>query len=127
MGNATTLASLCTQVEYLAELSLPLPARYIKALLAMMLPPLFLLLFGGEDNAHFTNANSSPTALVHAICRALKARTLSDWPLPAGLVGSKDGKGNSGDNNGNASGSGRELDCALDWDGPPLPPLAAAQ
>jgi hypothetical protein len=36
--------------------------------------------FGGEDDACSKNANSSPTALGHAIFWALKAWALSDWP-----------------------------------------------
>ncbi len=76
----------------------------------------------GEDNACSTHANSRPTALVHAVCQALKARTLSVQPLPAGPAGGKDGKGDSGNNDGNAGGGGQELDCALDRDGPSLLP-----
>jgi hypothetical protein len=101
-----------------------MPTRCIKALLAMMLLPLPPLFFGGEDNTRSTNANSSPTALAHTICRALEACTTSDRPLPASCVGGKDGKGKGNNNDDNASGSGQELDRALDWDGPPLPPLS---
>jgi hypothetical protein len=65
---------------------------------------------------------ASPTALAHAICRALKARASLVRPLPAGPTGGKDGKGNGGNNDGNAGGGSQELDCTPDWDGPPLPP-----
>ncbi len=80
----------------MAKLTLPAPARCVKALRAMV-PPLRLLpLFGGEDNAHSKNADSSPTTLVHAVYQALKACALSDRPLLAGPAGGKDGKGNGG-------------------------------
>jgi hypothetical protein len=59
--------------------------------------------------------------LVYAVCRALKACELLDWPLPAGPAGGKDGKGNSGNHNGNASGGSQELGHAPDLDGPPPP------
>jgi hypothetical protein len=72
------------------------------------------------------HADSSPTALAHAICQALKACALSDQPLLASCTGGKDSKGNSGDDNGNAGRGGQELDCTLDWDGPPLPPLSSS-
>jgi hypothetical protein len=39
-------------------------------------------------------------------------------------MGGKDREGNGGDNGSNAGGSGQELDCAPDRDGPPLPPLS---
>ena len=57
----------------------------------------------------------------------MKAHTLLDRPLLASLTGNKDGKGNGSNDNGNASSSGRELDCAPDTDGPPISPLATAQ
>ncbi len=93
----------------MTELTLPTPARCIKVLLAMVpLPPLPPLppLFGGEDGFRSTNANSSPTALAHAVFRALKARASLNQPLPAGPAGGKDSKGYGGDNYGNASSSG---------------------
>jgi hypothetical protein len=102
------------------KVTLPAPARCVKALLAMMPPLPPPPSFSREGNAHSTNANSSPTALVHAICRVMKARTLSDWPLPADCVGGKDSKDDGGKDYGGASGIGRELDCTPDWDGPPL-------
>jgi hypothetical protein len=85
------------------------------------------MLVGGDDNAHFTSADSSPTALAYTVCWALKACGSLDQPLPASHVGNKDDKGNGGDNDGNAGGSGQELNCAPDRDGPPLPPQAVAQ
>jgi hypothetical protein len=72
----------------------------------MVPPPPSPPLFGREDEARSTNANSSPTASAHAICRALKACTLLDQPLPTSLAWAKDGKGNCGDNNGNDGGNG---------------------
>ncbi len=95
----------------MVELTLPVPARCFKVLLAMVPPPPLPPEFDGEDNVHSTYANSSPTALTHAICWALKARASSVWPLPAGPAGGKDGKGNSGNRDGNAGGSNHELDC----------------
>jgi hypothetical protein len=62
-------------------------------------------------------SGSSPTMLMHTICRVLKTYMLLDRPLLAGPAGFKDGRGNSSNNDGNASGSGRELDYAPDWDG----------
>jgi hypothetical protein len=99
----------------LAKLTLPVPTRCVKELLAVVSPPSSPLLFGGEDNVHSTHIVSSPTMLVHAVCQALKAR-----PLPAGPVGSKDAKGNDGKDNGDTGGGSQELDHALDQDGPPL-------
>ncbi len=55
----------------------------------MMLPPPLPPSVRGEDNARSTNANSSPTALAYAVCRALKACVLSDRPLLAGPAGGK--------------------------------------
>jgi hypothetical protein len=109
----------------LTKLTLLTPARCLAALHAMVLPPLPPLpplSVGGEDATCSTNADSNPTALVHAICRALKARALSDRPLSTGCLGGKDSKGNGGNNNGNAGNGSRGLDQALDWDGPPLTP-----
>jgi hypothetical protein len=68
-----------------------------------MMPPLSPpQLVGGKDNTHSTSAVSSPTLLAHAIYRALEACVLSDQPLPAGGTASKEGKGDGGDDNGNA-------------------------
>jgi hypothetical protein len=39
----------------------------------------------------------------------MKAHALLDRPLPAGCAGSKDGKCNSSNNDGNAGGSGQSL------------------
>ncbi len=103
-------------------LTLPAPARCVKELCAIVpLQPLPLL-FGGEDNTCFTNANSSPTALAHAICQALKARVTLDQPLMASPTGGKDGKGNGCNDDGNSGSGGRDLDHAHDQDGPLLPP-----
>ncbi len=106
----------------MAELTLPAPARCVKVLLALVPLPLLPPSFSRDDNARCMNANSSPTALVYTICRALKACTLSDWLFLAGPAGGKVGKGGGGNIDGNAGGGGRELNCALDWDGPPPPP-----
>ncbi len=100
----------------MTNLTLPTSIRCVKALLVMVPPLPPPLLFGGEDDAHSTNANSSPTALAHTICWTLKAPTLSD-----GFAGSKDGKGGGGINDGDASSGSQELDCAQDWDGPSPP------
>ncbi len=110
----------------MTKLPLRAPARCIKALLAMVLPPLLLPLFSREDNACSTNVDSSLTLLVHAICWTLKAFVSLDRPLPAGPVGGKEGEGNGSNNDGNAGSGGQELDHTPDWDGPPLPHLAAA-
>ncbi len=106
----------------MAELTLPTPARCVKVLLAMVPQLMLLPVFNGEDGGHSTHADSSPTTLAHAVYQALKARGLSVRPLPAGPAGSKDSKGDGGNNDGNARGSGRESDCVPDWDGSPPPP-----
>jgi hypothetical protein len=104
-------------------LTLPAPTRCVKVLLAMVPPlPPPPLLFGSKDNACFRNSNSSPTALVHIICQALKAHASLDRPLPAGPVGGKDGKDDGGNDNGNTGSGGQELDHAPDRDGLFLPP-----
>jgi hypothetical protein len=98
-GIATTLVSLCRQVEKLTQLTLPMPVRCITALLAMkppLPPPQPPLLIGWEDNTCSTNANSSPTMSAHAVFQALKAGALFDQPLLASPVGGKDSKGNCG-------------------------------
>jgi hypothetical protein len=120
LGNVTTLASLCRQVEKLTQLTLSAPARCVKALLAMRPPLLLPPSFGKEDDTCSTHTNSSSTTSAHAICRVLKAHALLVWPLPASPVGGKDGKGDSDNNDGNAGSGGQELDCATDWDGPPF-------
>ncbi len=51
------------------------------------LPMPELPLVGLEEDACSTNADSSPTTLTHAVCRALKAHALLDRPLPARCVG----------------------------------------
>ncbi len=80
-------------------------ANAAAAVVGTLQPPL-LLSVGGEDDSHSTHANCSPTALVHAVWRVLKARRLLDRPLPASCVGGKDGKGDGGNNDGDASGGG---------------------
>jgi hypothetical protein len=54
-----------------------------------------------KDDACYTNSDSSPAKLVHAVCQALNARAFFDRPLPAGCVGSK-----GSNNDGGTSGSG---------------------
>ncbi len=91
----------------MTKLILSAPARCIKALLAMvLLPPPPSPTFGREDNACSTNVNRSPTTWAHAVCQGIKARASSDRPLPAGRAGSKVGKGNGGNDDGNAGGCG---------------------
>jgi hypothetical protein len=99
------------------QVSLPAPLRCIAVFLAMGPPPLLLPLIGGEDDAHSTNADSSPAVSASAVCWALKACVLLDQPLPAGHAGSKDSKRDCGNNN------KAKLDRALDQDDPP-PPLS---
>ncbi len=109
------------------KLNLPVPARCTMALHAMVppLPPPLLLppppqsLVSEEDYAHSTDADSSPAALAHSICRALKAHVLVDQSLPSGCVGIKDGKDDDRDDNSDASDGGRDSDLAPDRDGPP--------
>jgi hypothetical protein len=117
-GIATTLASLCRQVEKLTKLTLPMPTRCITALLTMKLPlpPPQPPSIGWEDNTCSTNANSSPTMSALTVFWALKSHALLDQPLLASPVGGKDGKGNCGSNN------GTKFDHAPDLDDPPLPP-----
>jgi hypothetical protein len=95
----------------------------------MMPLPLSPLLFHGEDNACYINADRSPTASAHAVCWVLKACVLLDQPLPAGPAGGKDGKGKDSNDNGNAGGGSQELDCTQDQDAPPLssPPPSSRQ
>jgi hypothetical protein len=98
MDSTIAQASLCRQVEKLTKLTLPKPARCITALLAIMLLPLMPSpLVCEEDDARSTNADSRPAALVHAVCRAMKAHVSSDWLLPDSGTGGKGGKGNCGD------------------------------
>ncbi len=73
-----------------------------------LLPPLF----GGKDDASSTHASSSPTASAHNCCQLLKAQASLDWPLPVGKAGGNDGKGNGGNDDDIAGGSGQELDHA---------------
>jgi hypothetical protein len=44
---------------------------------------------GEEDDACYTNADSSPATSAQAICRALESRASLDRPLPAGHAGAK--------------------------------------
>jgi hypothetical protein len=48
-------------------------------------------LVGEEDDACYTNDNSSPATLGQAVYRALESHVLLDRPLPAGHVGGKGG------------------------------------
>ncbi len=117
-GVATTLVSLCRQMEKFTKLTLPVLSRCIIVVLAMVpllplpLPPLI----GGENDTHSTNTNSSPALSVQAVSWALKARVLLDRPLLASRAGSKNGKGDCGNDN------GAKLDHAPDQDDPPLHP-----
>jgi hypothetical protein len=45
-------------------------------------PPLPLV--GEEDDACYTNADSSLATLAQAVCRALESLASLDWPIPAG-------------------------------------------
>jgi hypothetical protein len=51
------------------------------------LPPLPPLPVGKEDDACYTNANSSPPTLVQAVCQALESHVWLDRPLKAGCMG----------------------------------------
>jgi hypothetical protein len=62
------------------------------------LPPQPLV--GAEDDACYTNADSSPATLVQAVCQALESHTSLDQPLPASCVGGK------GSNDDGATGGG---------------------
>jgi hypothetical protein len=75
-------------------------ANATAAALSTLLPPPPSV--GVEDDACYTNANSSLATLAHSICQALNACALFDPPLPAGCVG---GKG--GNNDGATGSSGR--------------------
>jgi hypothetical protein len=57
---------------------------------------------GKEDDACYTNTDSSLATLAQAVCRALKSRASLDRPLPAGRVGDK-----GGDDDGGIDGGGR--------------------
>jgi hypothetical protein len=46
-------------------------------------------LVGKEDDACYTNTDSSPAMLAQDFCQALESCTLLDWPLLAGCAGSK--------------------------------------
>jgi hypothetical protein len=79
-----------------ATISTPPPP--LPPLLPLLPPPLV----DAEDDACYMNPDSSPASLVHAICRALKARLSSDQPLPASHMVSK-----GGDDDGGTSGGGQ--------------------
>jgi hypothetical protein len=64
------------------------------------LPP--PLLVGKENDACYTNANSSPATSAQAVCRASESCPFLDRPLPAGRAG---GKGS--DDDGVTGGGGR--------------------
>jgi hypothetical protein len=57
---------------------------------------------GKEDDACYTNADSSPATLAQTVCQALESRASLDRPLPAGCAG---GKGS--DDDGRTDGGGR--------------------
>jgi hypothetical protein len=61
-----------------------------------MPPPPPPPLVSKEDDACYTNADSSPATLVQAVCRALESRTLLDWPNPTGCAGGKGGDDDGG-------------------------------
>ncbi len=65
-------------------------------------PPPPLPLVGKEDDACYTNTDSSPATSAQAVCQALESRASLDRPLPAGCAG---GKGS--DNDGSTNGGGR--------------------
>jgi hypothetical protein len=65
-----------------------------------LLPPLSV---GKEDDACYTNADSSPATLAQAVCRALESHTSLDQPLPAGCTGGKGGDDDGGTNGGGQS------------------------
>jgi hypothetical protein len=60
-------------------------------------------LVGEEDDACYSNANSSPAMLAQAVFRALESRTLLDGPLPADCVGGKGGNDDGGTGGGSQS------------------------
>jgi hypothetical protein len=65
-----------------------------------MPPPPPPPLIGEEDDACYTNANSSPATSAHAVCRALESRALLDRPLPAGHAGNKGSDNDGGTDSG---------------------------
>ena len=110
----------------MTKLILPAPARCVVALLVMVpLPPLPPLV-GKEDDTRSTNTNSSPAALVHTVCQAMKPRALLDRPLPAGCPGGKGGKGDGSNDDGNAGSSGQSWIAHLIRMVPPFPPSNSA-
>jgi hypothetical protein len=76
-------------------------------------PPLPPLSVGEEDDACYTNANSSPATSVQAVCRALESRTLLDRPLPAGRAGGKGGNDDGGTNGGSQSRIAHQISMVL--------------
>jgi hypothetical protein len=64
-----------------------------------ILPSPPLLLVGEEEDACYTNANSSPATWAQAVCRALESRASLDRPHPANCAGGK-GSNNDGGTNG---------------------------
>jgi hypothetical protein len=65
------------------------------------LPPLPLV--SKEDDARYTNANSSPPKSAQAVCQALESRVSLDRPLPAGCMGYKGGNDDGGTDGGGQS------------------------
>ncbi len=58
---------------------------------------------GKEDDACYTNSDSSPTTLVQAVFRALESRASLDRPLPASCAGGKGGDDDGGMDGGSQS------------------------
>jgi hypothetical protein len=70
---------------------------------ALPTPPPPPLSVGKEDDACYTNADSSPATSAQAVCRALESRASLDRPLPAGLAGGKGGDDDGGTDGGGQS------------------------
>jgi hypothetical protein len=68
-----------------------------------MPPPPPLPSDGKEDDACYTNADSSPATSAQAVCRALESRALLDRPLPAGRACGKGGDDDGGTDDGGQS------------------------
>jgi hypothetical protein len=60
-------------------------------------------LVGEEDDACYTNANSSPATLAQAVCWVLESHASLDLPLPARHAGGKGGNDDGGTDNGSRS------------------------
>jgi hypothetical protein len=66
-------------------------------------PPLPLPSVGEEDDACYTNADSSLATLAQAVCRALQSHTSLDRPLPASCAGGKGSNDDGGIDSGGQS------------------------